>query len=76
MSPLCRVTIDIVYVHSSQTVAALTWVSLRFLYPSLLRNVGNKPQNNSLVSAETFRQSSPGITLSMQIAYTDYDTSK
>ena len=51
------------YVLSWRTVSALTRVLFRFLFPSLLRNSGNKHQNNPLVSAETVRHESTYIIL-------------
>ena len=51
------------YVFSWQTVSVLTRVLFWFLFPSLLRNSGNKHQNNPLVSAETVRHSSTYIIL-------------
>ena len=53
----------IMYVLSWRTVSALTRVLLWYLFPSLLRNSGNKHQNNPLVSAETVRYSSSYIIL-------------
>ena len=46
------------YILSWQTVYALTRVLLLCLFPSLLRNSGNKHTNNPLVSAETVRHTS------------------
>ena len=51
------------YVLSWRTVSALTRVLLWYLFPSLLRNSGNKHQNNPLVSTETIRHSSSYIIL-------------
>ena len=51
------------YVLSLQTVFALTRVLFWYLFPSLLRNSGNKYQNNPLVSAETVHHSSIYIIL-------------
>ena len=51
------------YVLSWRTVSALTRVLFWYLFPSLLRNSGNKHQNNPLVSAETIRRSSTYIIL-------------
>ena len=51
MGSLCRVGNKIMYVLSWQTVYALTRVLFWCLFPSLLRNSGNKHQNNPLVSA-------------------------
>ena len=63
MDSLCRVRNKIMYVLSWRTVSALTRVLFWFLFPSLLRNSGNKHQNNPLVSAETVRHSSTYIIL-------------
>ena len=63
MDSLCRVRNKIMYVLSWRTVSALTRVLFWFLFPSLLRNSGNKHQNNPLVSAETIRHSSAYIIL-------------
>ena len=51
------------YVLSWRTISALTQVLFWCLFPSLLRNSGNKHQNNPLVSAETVRNSSTYIIL-------------
>ena len=51
------------YVLSWRTVSALTRVLFWYLFPLLLRNSGNKHQNNPLVSAETVRHSSTYIIL-------------
>ena len=51
MGSLCRVRNELMYVLSWQTVYALTRVLFWCLFPSLLRNSGNKHQNNPLVSA-------------------------
>ena len=51
------------YVLSRRTVYALTQVLFWCLFPLLLRNSGNKHQNNPLVSAETVRHSSTSIIL-------------
>ena len=48
---LCRVRNKIVYILLWRTVCALTRVLIWCLFPSLLRNSGNKHQNNPLVSA-------------------------
>ena len=66
MEPLCRVRNKIMYVLSRWTVSALTRVLIWCLFPSLLRNSGNKHQNNPLVSAETVRHSSTYIILYFQ----------
>ena len=58
LSSLCRVRNKIIYVLSWQTVSVLTRVLFWCLFPSLLRNSGNKHQNNPLVMAETVRHSS------------------
>ena len=57
------------YILSWQTVYALTLVLFWRLFPSLLRNLGNKHQNNPLVSAESVRHSNTCIIL-----YVDDDT--
>ena len=49
------------YVLLWRTVSALTRVLFWYLSPSLLRNSGNKHQNNYLVGAETIRHSSAYI---------------
>ena len=51
------------YVLSWRTISALTRVLFWYLFPSLLRNSGNKHQNNPLVSAETIHHSSTYIIL-------------
>ena len=53
----------IMCVLSWRTVSALTRVLLWYLFPSLLRNSGNKHQDNPLVSAKTVRHSSTYIIL-------------
>ena len=58
LSRLCRVRNKIMYVLSRRTVSALTRVLFWCLFPSLLRNSGNKHQHNPFVSAETVRHSS------------------
>ena len=63
LDSLCRVRNKIMYVLWWRTVSALTWVLFWCLFPSLLRNAGNKHQNNPLVSAETVRHSSIYIIL-------------
>ena len=55
------------YVLSWRTVSALTRELLWYLFPSLLRNSGNKHQNNPLVSAETVRHSSAYIILYVRL---------
>ena len=47
---LSRVRNKIMYILSWRTVSALTRVLFWYLFPSLLRNSGNKHQNNTLVS--------------------------
>ena len=56
---ICR----IMKVLSWWTVYMLTRVSFWFLFPSLLRNSGNKHQNNPLVSTLTIHHSSTFIIL-------------
>ena len=51
MDSLCRVRNKIMYVLLWRTVYALTRVLFCCLFPSLLRNSGNKHQNDHLVSA-------------------------
>ena len=51
MNSLCRVRNKIMYVLLWRTVYALTRVLFWCLFPLLLRNSGNKHQNNPLVSA-------------------------
>ena len=51
------------YVLSWRTVSALTGVLFWYLFPSLIRNSGNKHQNNPLVSTEMIRHSSTYIIL-------------
>ena len=62
-SSLCRERNKIMYVLSWRTVSALTRVLFWCLLPSLLRNSGNRHQNNPLVSALTVRHSSTYIFL-------------
>ena len=63
MDSLCGVRNKIMYALSWWTVSVLTRVLFWYLFPSLLRNSGNKHQNNPLVSAETIRHSSTYIIL-------------
>ena len=56
------------YVLLWRTVSALTRVLFQSLFPSLLRNLGNKHQNNPLVSAETVRHSNTYIILYIHYA--------
>ena len=63
MDSLCRVRNKIMYVLSWRTVSAPTRVLFWYLFPELVRNSGNKHQNNPLVSAETVRHSSAYIIL-------------
>ena len=51
------------YVLSWPTVSVLTWVLFWCLFPSLLRNSGNKHQHDTLVSAETVCHSSTYVIL-------------
>ena len=55
-------------VLSWRTVSVLTGGLFWWLFPSLLRNSGNKHQNNPLVSTETVRHSSTCIILYVPIA--------
>ena len=57
---------------SWRTVSALTRVLFWYVFPSLLRNSGNKHQNNPLVSAETIRHSGSYIILSIYNVITTY----
>ena len=63
MDSVCRIRNKIMYVILWLTVFALTRVLFWYLFPSLLRNSGNKHQNNRLVNAETVRHSSAYIIL-------------
>ena len=63
MDTLCHVRNKIMYVLSSHSVSSLIRVLFLCLFPSLLRNSGNKHKNNPLVSAETVRHSSTYIIL-------------
>ena len=56
-----RIRNKIMYVLSWKTVSALTRVLFWHSLPSLLRNSGNKHQNNPLTSAETVRHPSTDI---------------
>ena len=53
MDSICHVRNKIMYVLEWRTVSALTQVWFLCLFPSLLRNSGNKHKNNPLVRAET-----------------------
>ena len=61
MDSLCHVRNKIMYVLEWRTVSVLTGALLWYLFPLLLRNSGNKHQNNPLVNAETVRHSSTYI---------------
>ena len=63
MDSLCHVSNKIMYVLSGQIVSVLTRVLFWCLFPSLLRNSGNRHQNKPLLSAETVRHSSTYIIL-------------
>ena len=63
MNLLCRVRNKLMYVLLWRTVYALTRVLFWCLFPSLLRNLGNKHQNNPPVSAQTVRHASTYIIL-------------
>ena len=63
MDSLCHVRNRIMYELSWQTVSVLTWVLFWYLFPSLLRNSGNKHQNNLIMSTETVHHSSTYIIL-------------
>ena len=56
-----RIRNKIMYVLSWKTVSALTRALFWHSFPSLLRNSGNKHQNNPLTSAETVRHPSTDI---------------
>ena len=66
LSSLCRVRNIIMHVLSWRTVSALPRVLFWCLFPPLLRNSGNKHQNNPLLSAETVRHSNTYIILYLQ----------
>ena len=72
MDSLCRVRNKIMDVLSWRTVSALTRVLFWYLFASLLRNSGNKHQNNPLVSAESNRLSSTYIILYDLIRHSTY----
>ena len=61
MDSLCRIRNKIMYVLSWRTISTLTWGLFWYLFPSLLRNSGNKHHHNTLVNAETIRHSSAYI---------------
>ena len=63
MDSLCRVRNKTMYVLSRRTISAHTRVLFWNLFPSLLRNPGNKHQNNPLMSTETVCHSSAYIIL-------------
>ena len=63
MDPLCRVRSETMYVLSWRTGSALIRVLLWCLFSLLLRNSGNRHQNNPLVTTETTRHSSTCIIL-------------
>ena len=63
MDALCHARNKVIQVLSWRTVYALIRVLLWCLFPSLLRNQGNKRQNNPLVSAKTVHHSSTCIIL-------------
>ena len=63
MDSFCRVRNKIMYVLSWRTVSVLTQVLFWCLFPSLLRNSGDKHQKNPLVGVETVRHSSTYIIL-------------
>ena len=60
---LCRVRNKIMYAFWWRTVSALPRVLFLYLFPSLLRNSGNKHRNNPFVSAETVGHSRTYIIL-------------
>ena len=63
MDSLCRVRNKIMYVLSWRTVSTPTRVLFLCLFPSLLRNSGNKHKNYPFVSTETVRHLSTYIIL-------------
>ena len=63
MDSLCHVRNKIMYVLSWQTVSAPTQMLFLYLFPSLLRNSGNKHKNNPVMSAETVHYLSTYIIL-------------
>ena len=63
MYSLYHVRNEIMYVLLWRTVYALTRVLFWCLFPSLLRNSGNKHQNNTLMSAWIVRHASTYIIL-------------
>ena len=63
MDSLCRVRNIIMNVLAWRTVSVLTRVLFWYLFTSLLRNSGNKHQNNPLVSTETVCHWSTYISL-------------
>ena len=63
MDSSCRVRNKIMHVLSWWTVSTCTRVFFWYLFPWLLRNSGNKHQNNPFMSAETVRHSSTYIIL-------------
>ena len=67
MDSLCCVRHILMYVLSCRTASAPTRVSIMCLFPSLLRNPGNKHKNNLFVSAETVRHSSTYIILYLHV---------
>ena len=67
MDYLCHVRSKMMYVLEWWSVSVLTRVLFWYLFPLLLRNSGNKHQNNPLVSAETLRHSSTYIILYMML---------
>ena len=67
MDSLCYVRTKIMYVLSWWTVSVLPLVLFWYWFPSLLRNSGNKHQQNPLVSVETVRHSSICIVLYLSI---------
>ena len=63
MDSFCRVRNKIMHVLSWRTAPVLIRVSILYLFPSLLRHLGEKHKNNPLTSAETVRHSSIYIVL-------------
>ena len=75
MYSLCHVRNKIMHVPLWRTVYALTPVLFWCLFPSLLRNSGNKHQNNPHVCASTFSHASTYIILYNRNTYTVKTTS-
>ena len=63
MDSLCHVRNKEMYVLLWQTVSVPTWVLFWHLFPSVLRNSGNKHQNDPLMGTETVCHSSTYVVL-------------